>query len=171
MSSFRLLCLFSSAPLRDASFLGRQEGAGWSTEIDQGRCELVALLVDRDMPTLATSGLFAAATLVCRREDLSPDLGAALQAGAASFARSGLSLELVPAEGPVSVIGWLTAHAPELVPLCRPDGEVRTDSPTWWRDRARRHLSQANGSTAKLSAPEPEDLSPELREFLSKRGW
>jgi hypothetical protein len=166
-SVLRVLCLFSSAHLRGASFFAAREG-GWATEIDAGRCEFVPLVVDAEMPTLATSGLFAAASVLCHPADLAEPLLDAMRAGAASFARAGVPLELVPAEAPVSVIEWLGAHAPELVPLCQPDGEVRPTSPTWWRERARRHLQRG---TAEPRAAVPEDLRGELREFVARRGW
>ncbi len=168
MTALRLLCLFSSAGLRERSLFARREGT-WATDIDQGRCEFVALVVDEDVSTLATSGLFAGATLVCRRPDLSPALARALRPAAASFARAAIPLEIVPAEAPVATLEWLTANAPELAALCRLDGEVNTCSPTWWRDRARCHL--ARGCDAGIRDAEPEDLASELREFVARRGW
>jgi hypothetical protein len=168
MTPLRLLCLFTSAALREGSLFANREGA-WVTDIDQGRCEFVGLVVDEDVSTLATSGLFAGATLVCRRPDLSPALATALRPAAASFARAAVPLEIVPAEAPVAALEWLSAHAPELAALCRLDGEVSTRSPSWWRDRARRHL--ARGGEAGVPDPEPEDLQPELREFVARRGW
>ncbi len=166
MSELRVLCLFSSEALRARSFFGLRE-TGWSTDIDQGRCEFVALVVEPEMPALATSGLFAAATLVCRREDLSPALASTVGAGAARFAQASVPFEIVPADGPVSMIGWLQTHAPELAVLCRADGEVRIDSPSWWRERARRHLAPARRTLPSAA----EDLGAELREFVSRRGW
>lgn len=168
MNPLRILCLFSSAALREASLLAGAEGT-WATDIDQGPCQFVGLVVDEDVSTLAVSGLFAAATLVCRQADLSPALAAVLQPAAAGFARAAVPLEIVPAEGPVATLAWFGAHAPELAALCRVDGEVRTGSPSWWRDRARRHLGQAAGQGA--PAPEPEDLAEELRAFVERRGW
>ncbi len=168
MTPLRLLCLFSSAGLREGSLFAGREGA-WVTDIDQGRCEFVGLVVDEDVSTLATSGLFAGATLVCRRPDLSPALAAALRPAAASFARARVPLELVPAEAPVATLEWLASHAPELAPLCRLDGEVNAASPTWWRDRARRHLARGRDGSVPDSAPE--DLNAELREFVARRGW
>lgn len=166
MSPLRLLCLFSSGALREASLFAGHDGT-WSTEIDQGPCQFVGLVVDEDVSTLASSGLFAAATLVCRQADLSPALAAVLRPAAAGFARTAVPLEIVPVEGPVGTLAWLGAHAPELARLCRVDGEVRTGSPSWWRDRARRHLAVAAGS---LEA-EAEDLAAELRAFVARRGW
>ena len=164
----RLLCLFSSAALRERSlFAGRD--AAWGTDIDQGRCELVGLVVDEDMSTLATSGLFAAVTLVCRQPDLSPRFAAAVRPAARRFASAATPLEVVPAEAPVATLEWLAAHAPELTSLCRLDGEVKTDSPSWWRDRARGHLARAHPRDG--LRPEPEDLGAELRDFLARRGW
>ncbi len=168
MTPIRLLCLFSSPALRDRSLFASREAA-WSTDIDEGRCEFVGLVVDEDVATLATSGLFAAATLVCRRPDLSPRFAALVRPAARGFANAAVPLELVPAEGPVATLEWLAAHAPELAGLCRLDGEVRTDSPSWWRDRARRHLARAQ--VADGPRPEPEDLGVELREFVARRGW
>ncbi len=166
MSPLRLLCLFSSAALRDASLFAGHEGT-WATEIDQGPCQFVGLVVDEDVSTLASSGLFAAATLVCRERDLTPALAAVLRPAAAGFTRAAVPLEIVPAEGPVGTLAWLGAHAPELARLCRVDGEVRTGSPSWWRDRARQHLALAAGPRE----AEPEDLADELRAFVSRRGW
>jgi hypothetical protein len=168
MSPHRLLCLFSSAALREGSLFAGRDGA-WVTDIDQGRCEFLGLVVDEDVSTLATSGLFAGATLVCQPSDLTPALAAALRPAAASFARAAVPLELVPAEAPVAALEWFAAHAPELAPLCRLDGEVNTASPTWWRDRARRHL--ARGAASGAPDPEPEDLHAELQEFVARRGW
>lgn len=168
MTPLRLLCLFSSAGLRDGSLFAGRDGA-WATDIDQGRCEFVGLVVDEDVSTLATSGLFAGATLVCRRTDLSPALAGALRPALSSFARSAVPLEVVPVEAPVATLEWLAAHAPDLAGLCRLDGEVNTASPSWWRARARRHL--ARGSGAGPAAVEPEDLDAELRAFVTRRGW
>lgn len=168
MIALRVLCLFSSAALRDASLFADREGS-WATDIDQGRCEFVALVVDGDAPTLATSGLFAAATLLCRPADLSPAFAAAVRPTATGFARARVPLEIVPAEGPVATLAWLGLHAPELAARCRLDGEVRAASPSWWRERARRHL--AGASTDAASLPEPTDLESELRAFVAGRGW
>ena len=170
MTPLRLLCLFSSAALRDASLLARHDGS-WATDIDQGRCEFVALAVDEDVCTLATSGLFAAATLVCRPADLTPAFAALIRPAAVAFARAGVALEVVPTDGPVTTLEWLAAHAPELAPRCRLDGEVRTGSPSWWRDRARRHLARSAADAAADRGCAPEDLSPDLREFVVRRGW
>jgi len=167
MSPVRVLCLFSSPALREASFFAAREGH-WDTEIDQGRCELVPLVVDDDLGTLATSGLFAAATLLCRPADLGPGVAPRLRSGALAFTRARVPLEVVPAEGPVSVIAWLVEHAPELVARCRSDGEVRPESPSWWRDRVRRHLSV---DVLPAPAAAEEDLSDQLRAFVRQRGW
>jgi hypothetical protein len=148
MSVIRVLCLFSSAPLRAASFFARREAA-WATETEHGRFEFVPLVVDGEMETLATSGLFAAATLLCRRADLSPSVVETMRAGALSFARAAVPLELVPAEGRASVVDWLASKAPELALLCAADGEVRTESPSWWEDRARRQLSREDGASGR----------------------
>ena len=166
MSSLRVLCLFSSAALREGSFFAGRDGH-WATDIDQGRCEFVPLVVDGELATLATSGLFAAATLLCRPADLTPALAGTLRAGAAAFDRAAVPLELVAATGPVSLIAWLAEHAPELVGRCRADGEVRPDSPSWWRDRARLHLAGA----APAAAADSEDLGAELQAFVARRGW
>jgi len=168
MTPLRLLCLFSSAGLREGSLFAGRESA-WITDIDQGRCEFVGLVLDEDVATLATSGLFAGATLVCRQADLTPALVAALRPAATRFAHAAVPLEIVPAEAPVAALDWLASHAPELASLCRLDGEVSTASPTWWRDRARRHLSR--GGEPGVSGPEPEDLHAQLREFVVRRGW
>lgn len=169
MSPLRVLCLFSSAALRDASFFARHVARHWVTDIDQGPCEFVPLVIDDEMAALASSRLFAAATVLCRPADLDPALTAALRAGADAFAAAGLPLEVVAAEGPVRVLAWLAEHAPGLVACCRADGEVRPESPSWWRDRAKGHLArQAEGAAA---TPAPEDLATELRAFVSRRGW
>jgi hypothetical protein len=173
----RLLCLFSSADLSRASYVGR-EASHWSTEIDQGRCEFVPLVVDAEAGALAVSGLFAAAVVVCTPTDLTPALAATLKALAAAFAKAGLRHELVPAEAPVSVLAWLHREVPPLVDVCHADGEVRLASPSWWRDRARRHLAPpapaAASATAELTAAieaETEDLTAELAAFVARRGW
>lgn len=167
MTSPRVLCLFSSPALRAASFFARRE-EHWATDLDQGACEFVPLVADDEMPALAASGLFTAATLLCRPIDLGPRLAAALRASADAFSRAGLPLELVPAEAPVTVLAWVAEHVPSLVAACRTDGEVRPDSPSWWRDRARGHLARRPGAEP---APAPEDLGAELREFVARRGW
>lgn len=175
----RLLCLFSSADLSRASYVGR-EAAHWVTDIDQGRCEFVPVVLDAEAAALAVSGLFAGAVVVCAPADLGPALAGALRALAPALARAGLRHELVPAEAPVSVLGWLQAEVPALVGACRVDGEVRLASPSWWRDRARRQLAApAEPSDALLDGievqveaeAEAEDLRSELAAFVARRGW
>ena len=171
----RLLCLFSSPALCRASHVGR-DASHWITEIDQGRCEFVHLVLDDEAGALAVSGLFAAAVVVCDPADLSPTLASSLRALATDFGRAGLRHELVPAEAPVSVLGWLQGEVPALVPVCHADGEVRLASPSWWRDRARRHLAPAGPATPAASlqpeaAAEAEDLRAELAAFVARRGW
>jgi hypothetical protein len=166
MSALRILCLFSSADLRDGSFFGKQAGH-WETDIEQGRCEFVPLVFDDDAPALATCGLFAAATLLCRQEDLGPTLVVPLRAAAAAFARACLPFELVAADSPVALVGWMARQAPGLVDQCHADGEVKPDSPSWWRDRARRHL----GGRPSASPVAIEDLAADLASFRKQRGW
>jgi hypothetical protein len=168
MTALRFLCLFSSVHLRHASFFSRQEGH-WRSEIDQGECEFVPIVVDAELAALAASRLFAAATLLCHPVDLAPALAPVLRGGAASFAAAGVPFEVVAADAPVTVLAWLSEHAPELVPCCRADGEVRPESPSWWRERARRHLA-AGGAAAGAAEP-GEDLAAELRAFVARRGW
>jgi hypothetical protein len=167
MSPIRVLCLFTSPELREASFFAAREGH-WVTDIDQGRCELVPLVLDGDAATLATSGLFAAATLLCRPADLGPGVAPRLRSGALAFGRARIPFEVVAAEGPVSVIAWLAENAPELVARCQADGEVRPESPSWWRERVRRHLA-AGESVAPAVAEE--DLGAQLADFVRRRGW
>ena len=169
----RLLCLFSSSGLAAGSFLGRQAGH-WRTEVDQGQVELVPLVVDADAPSLAVSGLFAAAVVVCAPEDLGAPLAAALSGAAGSFAAARLPCQLVPAAAPVSVLAWLAREAPALLPAWCADAEVRLASPTWWRDRARRLLAQGAAAVAPpgaAEAAEAEDLGDELAAFVARRGW
>lgn len=166
MSALRILCLFSSAAVRDTSFFGRHAGH-WESDIEQGRCEFVPLVLDEESPALATCGLFAAATLLCRAGDLGPPLVPPLQATAKAFARARLPFELVAEASPLELVAWIARHDPPLVDQCRADGEVRPDSPSWWRDRARRHLARP----PLPSQVAVEDLSGDLAEFRRQRGW
>ncbi|HET9551629.1 MAG TPA: hypothetical protein VFP50_01550 [Anaeromyxobacteraceae bacterium] len=170
MTTPRLLCLFSSARLAEGSHVGRQAGH-WTTDLDQGPCEFVPLVVDAEAGALAASGLFSAAVLVCDPADLGPALAASLAAAGHAFAAAGLPHEVVPAAAPVSVLGWLAREAPALVPACHADGEVRLASPSWWRDRARRHLAAAAPAASAAAAAEAEDLTAELAAFVARRGW
>jgi hypothetical protein len=166
MSTLRILCLFSSSAVRDTSFFGRQTGH-WESDIEQGCCEFVPLVLDQEAPALATCGLFAAATLLCRQEDLGPPLVTPLQATAQAFARARIPFELVAEASPLALVAWVARHAPPLVEQCRADGEVRPDSPSWWRDRARHHLARP----ALPSQVAVEDLADDLAQFRRQRGW
>lgn len=163
-----MLCLFSSPPLRDASWFGPQ-GRHWTTDLDTGPCEFVPLVVDEEVAALAESGLFTAATLLCRPEDLHPGFGLLARGCAEAFARARLPLELVAETAPVTLLAWLSENAPGLVGAVRTDGEVRPDSASWWRERLRRHLAREPRPADEEAAPE--DLGAQLREFVARRGW
>lgn len=166
MSPRRLACIFTSAPLLAGSWLARQ-GSTWRLALEAGPWELVPSMVNVESPALATEGGFAGAALVCQPVGLIPAFGPLLRATASAFRREGLPLELVLCGPPVSGLAWLGEHAPELVFLARPDGDVRLDSPDWWRDRA----GHAAAGRLGLPTTEPEDLSEELATFLERRGW
>jgi hypothetical protein len=168
MSDMRLLCLFSSEGLMKESFVGRL-AEHWSSDIDQGRCEFVPLVIDAEAEAMAVCRIFTSAVLVCGSRDLGPELAALLNAAGPAFAGEGLRLELIPAEAPVTVLAWLAREVPSQVRACHAGGEVRLDSPSWWRDQARRHFSQPGATLAEEA--EPEDLTDELRAFISNRGW
>jgi hypothetical protein len=170
MSDLRLLCLFSSPRLAGSSWVGQQAGH-WASDLDQGRCEFVPLALDGEAAALAVSGLFSAAVVVCDPADLGPALAAALGELAAAFASARLRHELVPCGSPVSVLGWLAREVPALVPVCRADGEVRLGSPSWWRDRARRHLAAPAAAAPAEPPAGGEDLAAELSAFVARRGW
>lgn len=169
--SLRVLCLFSSAELARHSLLGG-DGVHWTTELDQGPCEFVPLVVDGESAALAASGLFGGATVLCRPADLCPALADALRGAAEAFEQARIPLELVAIESPVTVLAWLAEQAPALTAACRQDGEVRLRSPSWWRERARRHLAApADPAAVPAGGVEPEDLAAELAAFVAKRGW
>jgi hypothetical protein len=168
MSPLRLLCLFSSAEARDASFFGAHAPAGlWHSDLEQGRCEFVSLVLDHQAPGLADQGGFGAATVLCRQADLGPPLLAPLQQSAERFAQAGRPFELVAESSPVSLMAWIARHAPALLEQCRADGEVRPESPSWWRERARLHLARSVASTPIAV----EDLAEDLARFRRQRGW
>lgn len=164
----RLLCLFSSEGLMKESFVGRQ-ATQWSSDIDQGRCEFVPLVIDAEADALAVCRLYSSAVMVCGPGDLGPGLAALLNAAVPAFASEGLRLELIPSEAPVTVLAWLAREVPSQAGACHAGGEVRLDSPSWWRDQARRHFSQSGEASG--TAAEPEDLTDELRAFMANRGW
>jgi hypothetical protein len=163
----RFLCLFSSDEVRRASFFGGRDGH-WLTEIDAGACEFVPLLLDAEVAALGTSGLFAGATLLCRAGDLDPSLAVAVGEAAAGFQSAGRGFELVAAEAPVALLARLAELAPSLVARCHQDGEVRPESPSWWRDRARRHLAGRAGA-GEAPGTEEADAEAELRAFVARR--
>jgi hypothetical protein len=169
----RLLCLFSSATLARTSYPGREDRP-WSTELDAGRCELVCRVLGAEGLRAAEGGDFQAAVAVCGSGELGPALAGALRQATAVLASVGLALELVPAQAPVSFLAWLQREAPALVPACRADGEVKLDSPSWWRARAQRQLASVGAPVEAAPAPaavEPEDLRAELTAFVARRRW
>lgn len=163
----RFLRLFSSREVERASLFGERAGH-WVTDIDAGACEFVPLRLDGEAAALAASGLFAGATLLCRAEDLDAPAAAAVRAAAAGFRAAGLGFELVAAEAPVALLARLAALEPGLVGLCHQDGEVRPESPSWWRGRARLHLAAGRGAEGGGGAEEA-DAEAELRAFVAKR--
>jgi hypothetical protein len=167
--TLRILCLFSSEEVRRASFFAGRTGH-WVTDIDAGACEFVPLLVDAEVAALAASGLFAGATLLCRAGDLDASRAAAVCDAAAGFQGTRRTFEVVASEGPVALLARLAELAPALVPLCHQDGEVRPESPSWWRERARRHLAGASGPAHGAAAEESEGAAEaDLRAFLARR--
>lgn len=164
----RFLCLFSSDAVRGATLFAGREGH-WRTDIDAGACEFVPLVADAEAGALAASGLFAGATLLCRAGDLDAALAAALQAAADGFRRQGRPFEVVASDGPVALLARLAELAPGLVACCHQDGEVRPESPSWWRERARRLLAAAAGASQAAEEGEAADLAAELRAFVARR--
>ncbi len=162
----RFLCLFSSEDLRAASFFARLDGH-WISDIEQGRCEFVPLVLDAESSALAASGLFAAATFLVHPSDLDLERTSMLSQGAAAFDRMGTPFEVVAADAPVELLARLAGAAPELIHRCRHDGEIDFDSPSWWRQRARIHLAGLTAVAASEEGDEPDTQA--LRAFLAQR--
>jgi hypothetical protein len=162
----RVLCLFSSPELEARSFFGPLHG-NWASDIEQGRCEFVPLVLDAEVATLASSGLFAAVSLIVQPSDLGAERAGLLRRGAAAFAAAGIPCEVIAVDSPVELLSWMSSAAPELARLCRQDGETRIDSPSWWRGRARRHL--AREADPQSLAPDEGDEGEALRSFMSRR--
>lgn len=163
----RFLCLFSSDEVLRASFFGGRAGH-WITDLDAGACEFVPLRLDGEAAALAASGLFAGATLLCRAADLDAPAAGAVRAVAEGFRAGGLGFELVATEAPVALVARLAELEPGLVGLCHQDGEVRPESPSWWRERARRHLAAGSGADGGGGVEEA-DAEAELRAFVARR--
>jgi hypothetical protein len=140
--------------LQAASFFGDHQGH-WLTEVDEGQYELVQLVLDGEVDALAESRLFAAAIFLCRPADLGQGAAGPLRAGALAFAQAQVPLEVVATERPVSLLAWLAEHIPGLIACCQADGDVQPRSPSWWRERVRRHLTPGW-----LRRPPPRRTSP-----------
>jgi hypothetical protein len=163
-----MLCIFDHEGARQQSCFS-EDDASWIDHTDHGRCRYVSANLEADDPD---SGFMSAlaAIVVIRPDCLQGPSAERLTTWLSALDDHSVPVELVTTALPVAVYAWLNLNYPRMLRCFRQDGEVQTDLPSWWRQRAEHHLANPGSHGTAGDDSSTAQFSVEtLKKYLANR--